>query len=50
LAFAVDDIQAAADFLEKRGIFHEAIRIDEFTGKKMLFFFDPDGLPFELHE
>lgn len=50
LAFAVDDIQVAAAFLEKKGILHEAIRTDEFTGKKMLFFFDPDGLPLELHE
>lgn len=50
LAFAVDDIQVAAVFLEKKGILHEAIRTDEFTGKKMLFFFDPDGLPLELHE
>ncbi|MBE5853399.1 MAG: VOC family protein, partial [Lachnospiraceae bacterium] len=26
------------------------IRIDEFTKKKMTFFFDPDGLPLEIHE
>ncbi|MBQ2959784.1 MAG: VOC family protein, partial [Oscillospiraceae bacterium] len=25
-------------------------RIDEFTKKKMTFFFDPDGLPLEIHE
>ncbi|MBR2382284.1 MAG: VOC family protein, partial [Anaerotignum sp.] len=23
---------------------------DEFTKKKMTFFFDPDGLPLEIHE
>lgn len=28
----------------------EPIRIDEFTGKKMTVFKDPDGLPLELHE
>ena len=28
----------------------EPIREDTFTGKKMTFFFDPDGLPLELHE
>ncbi|HFS5207393.1 TPA: VOC family protein, partial [Streptococcus agalactiae] len=25
-------------------------RYDDYTGKKMTFFFDPDGLPLELHE
>ena len=28
----------------------EPIRFDTFTGKKMTFFADPDGLPLELHE
>ena len=28
----------------------EPIRVDDFTGKKMTFFHDPDGLPLELHE
>lgn len=27
-----------------------AIRVDAYTGKKMTFFQDPDGLPLELHE
>ena len=26
------------------------LRVDDFTGKKMTFFHDPDGLPLELHE
>ena len=26
------------------------IRVDDYTGKKMTFFHDPDGLPLELHE
>ena len=26
------------------------IRLDSYTKKKMTFFFDPDGLPLELHE
>ncbi|HEQ8155458.1 TPA: VOC family protein, partial [Streptococcus pyogenes] len=25
-------------------------RHDDYTGEKMTFFFDPDGLPLELHE
>ena len=28
----------------------EPIRVDDYTGKKMTFFHDPDGLPLELHE
>lgn len=36
--------------LEKCGIECEPIRYDDYTHKKMTFFFDPDGLPIELHE
>ncbi len=50
LAFHVEDIETAAAELEKRGITCEPIRTDEYTNKKMTFFFDPDGLPLELHE
>ena len=32
------------------GIITEAIRIDEFTGKKFTFFTDPDGLPLEIYQ
>ena len=32
------------------GIYVQPIRHDDYTGKKMTFFFDPDGLPLELHE
>ena len=32
------------------GIACEPIRQDEFTQRRMTFFFDPDGLPLELHE
>ena len=36
--------------LEQMGIECEPIRLDSYTQKKMTFFFDPDGLPLELHE
>ena len=36
--------------LEALGVACEPIRTDTFTGKKMTFFHDPDGLPLELHE
>ena len=34
----------------RMGIECEPIRLDSYTQKKMTFFFDPDGLPLELHE
>lgn len=50
LAFKVDDVETAVQELAKEGIECEPIRIDDYTGKHMTFFHDPDGLPLELHE
>ena len=50
LAFKVDCIEDIINELNRKGIETEPIRIDEFTNKKMTFFFDPDALPLELHE
>jgi glyoxylase I family protein len=50
LAFEVDDLQDAVNELKLKGIFTESIRIDEHTGKRFVFFADPDGLPIELYE
>ena len=50
LAFRVTGIEGVVAELEGMGIPCEPIRLDEFTGRKMTFFFDPDGLPLELHE
>ena len=50
LAFRVQDIDAAVAELAARGIPCEPVRVDEFTGGRMTFFFAPDGLPLELHE
>lgn len=50
LAFAVHDMAASVAMLEKHGVACEAVRTDEFTGKKFTFFTDPDGLPLELYE
>ena len=50
LAFRVDDIEEAVAELAELGITCEPIRYDEYTNKRMTFFFDPDGLPLELHE
>lgn len=50
LAFLVDSVEETVQELKVLGIACEPIRTDEFTNKKMTFFFDPDGLPLELHE
>lgn len=50
LAFQVEDMDTVVAQLNKKGVETEEVRIDEFTGKKMTFFHDPDGLPLELHE
>lgn len=50
LAFRVEDVEAAVKELEARGIPCEPIRLDPYTGTRMTFFHDPDGLPLELHE
>ena len=50
LAFRVDDMAAAVAELRQRGVETEPVRVDEYTGKEMTFFMDPDGLPLELHE
>lgn len=50
LAFSVSDIEKEVGLLKERGIEMMPIRVDEYTGKKFVFFFDPDGLPLELYE
>lgn len=50
LAFCVSCIEEVIEQLQQKGITCEPIRIDDYTNKKMTFFFDPDGLPLELHE
>lgn len=50
LAFQVEDVAAAAAWLNSRGIETEPIREDSVNGGRMTFFRDPDDLPLELHE
>lgn len=49
LAFRVADVPAVVAELAEKGIACEPIRTDDLTGEQMTFFFDPDGLPLELH-
>jgi glyoxylase I family protein len=50
LAFAVDDLDAMVEELNRQNIASEPIRIDEFTGKRFTFISDPDDLPIEFYE
>ena len=50
LAFEVDSLDDEIAELDKLGIAHEAVRVDELTQKRFLFLKDPDGLPIELYE
>jgi glyoxylase I family protein len=50
LAFAVDDVEAAAAELRSKNVPVEPVRIDELTNKKFVFFTDPNGQPLELYE
>lgn len=50
LAFAVEDVNQTAAFLESKNIYAEPIRVDEFTQKRFTFIADPDSLPIEFYE
>lgn len=50
LAFEVADLDEAVAALDANGIAHEAIRVDEYTNKRFVFFEDPDRLPIEFYE
>ncbi|MGW4119125.1 SMU1112c/YaeR family gloxylase I-like metalloprotein [Nocardia sp. NPDC004711] len=50
LAFSVADVGEAVAELRDRGVAVEEVRVDEYTGKRFVFFADPDGLPLELYE
>lgn len=49
LAFEVDDIDTTRAYLLKQNIEAEAIRVDEYTGKRFFFIADPDALPIEFY-
>lgn len=51
LAFAVKDVEAAAEYLKSKAVDNlQPVRVDELTGKKFIFFDDPNGQPLELYE
>lgn len=50
LAFRVKDVETMLIEFDRLNIPHTPLRCDDFDGKKMAFFFDPEGLPLEIHE
>ncbi len=50
LAFSVEDVVQKRAELVSKGLECEAVRTDEFTGKKFFFTADPDQLPLEFYE
>ncbi len=50
LAFAVEDVYESALYLQSKNVQVEEVRVDELTGKKFVFFWDPNGQPLELYE
>ncbi len=50
LAFEVDDVDASVIELRSKGVDVQDVRIDEITGKRFAFFYDPNGQPLEVYE
>lgn len=50
LALAVDDLETAVHHLHDHQVPTEDVRLDDLTGKRFVFFQDPDHLPIELYE
>ncbi|MDE1192880.1 MAG: VOC family protein [Arachidicoccus sp.] len=50
LAFAVEDVESAVEYLRSKNILAQDVRVDEYTGKKFSFFEDPNGQPLEIYE
>ena len=50
LCFHAPDLDKTIGELNARGIPTDPIMINASNGKRIAFFYDPDGLPLELHE
>lgn len=50
LAFAVNDVDVAYNELKEKNVDVQEVRVDEYTGKRFCFFYDPNGQPLELYE
>lgn len=50
LAFEVEDVDASVIELRSKGVDVQDVRVDEITGKRFAFFYDPNGQPLEVYE
>ena len=52
LAFHAEDVPKAVEWLNSRGIETDPVLVNTMNGmnKRIVFFYDPDGTPLELHE
>ncbi|SHI63840.1 SMU1112c/YaeR family gloxylase I-like metalloprotein [Flavobacterium terrae] len=50
LAFEVNNVEEARNYLLSHSIESETIRVDEFTNKEFFFIADPDNLPIEFYQ
>ena len=50
LCFRTNAIYETAAWLREQGVHVEEIRQDPMAGGLLTFFYDPDGMPLELHE
>lgn len=50
LAFAVSDLDHVLTTLAEKHVYAEPVRVDELTGRRFTFCYDPDNLPIELYE
>lgn len=50
IAFEVGNLDTCIQLLAQKNIPAEPIRVDEYTGRRFTFIFDPDQLPIELYE
>ena len=50
LAFSVEDVEGWISKLRTAGVEVQDVRVDEHTGRKFTFFYDPNGQPLELYE
>ena len=50
LAFEVENVDEVVAELRSKDVDVQDVRVDEITGKRFAFFYDPNGQPLELYE
>ncbi|NLJ88011.1 MAG: hypothetical protein GX327_04415 [Epulopiscium sp.] len=50
LSFLVDDVENVINKLRSKNIETSEVKLDNATGKKYAFFYDPDGIKLEIYE